>query len=209
VPSSNCISLKRTPCGFAITVANSRKFNVWRKDGAWHKGRTKLTARLDRILNPTVTSVRFTKEDSAFDSAEDKVPPPSPPGRLTSRDRRRFFEEMNRLCAARLGASLDEEALIERACVRTGTPINAAKQWIAATIQVENDVPDQNKGVAEDSISAAAPIPKDRGYSNPARSRQVTDPNARRSNGLSPTGVETELDRHEALGQLSSAKAMP
>jgi hypothetical protein len=203
------ISLKRTPCGFAITVANSRKFNVWRKDGTCHQGRTKLPGGLDRTTSPTATFVRSTKEDSAFDSAENKISPPSPLGGLTSRDRRRFFEEMNRLCAARLGASLDEEALIERACVRTGTPIKAAKQWLAATIRVEGDMPDLNKADAEDSISAAAPIPKDRGYYNPARSRQVTDPNARRSNGLSPTGMEAELDRHEVLAQLSSAKAMP
>lgn len=59
----------------------------------------------------------------------DHSPAPAP----TSRDRRFFFQELNRIYAAAEGAPISEEAAIERACERTGTPYEFATEWVALT----------------------------------------------------------------------------
>jgi helix-turn-helix protein len=59
--------------------------------------------------------------------------PPTPQGGfgLTSRDRRNFFKELNRIYGARQGSVVCEEDAIRTACVNTGTPFEAAKGWVA------------------------------------------------------------------------------
>jgi hypothetical protein len=131
------LALKRSPYGFVIAVLNSRKFGIWRSDKVGHPERPRKSARLDNSADQVDELVRFTKEDSVVDSARRQDLPLNPQWGLTSRDRRKFFDELDRLCGASFGSGVDEELLIARACVRTGTPLEVAKEWIAASLGLE------------------------------------------------------------------------
>jgi hypothetical protein len=67
------VGLKRTPYGFIITVANSRKIDIWRGDKNCHPERTKMPVRWDKSAGQTDKIVRSIKEDSAVDSAVDST----------------------------------------------------------------------------------------------------------------------------------------
>ena len=67
------IGLKRDPYGFIITVAKSRKFNIWRADKNGHPERTKMPVRADKSAGQTANFVRSIKEDTAVDSAVDSA----------------------------------------------------------------------------------------------------------------------------------------
>jgi hypothetical protein len=131
------VALRRHPYGFVITVANSCKFRIWSSGKISQADRLRMPVGSDGSADPTDRIGRCTKEDSAVDSANRRNTPPTPQGGLTSRDRRKLFEEIDRICKARQGSNVDEEELMRLACVRTGTPIEAAKEWVAATLGLE------------------------------------------------------------------------
>ena len=73
---------------------------------------------------------------SAPESIEPKTlnlfpPTPQRGAGLTSRDRRIFFKELNRIYAKSIGAIVNEDDAIRQACIRTGTPFETAKAWVA------------------------------------------------------------------------------
>jgi hypothetical protein len=78
-----------------------------------------------------MANVKQKIADSDSDSDKKQIPPNPPSGGLTSRDRRNFFKELNLIYAASQGASLNEDDAIARACVKTGTPPEVAKNWVA------------------------------------------------------------------------------
>jgi hypothetical protein len=77
--SGGYISLTRRPYGFVITVANSRKFDIWRSSKGGHSDHAKISPRVDKSAGQMAGFVRSNKEDSAVDSTQKQQIPPSPP----------------------------------------------------------------------------------------------------------------------------------
>jgi hypothetical protein len=71
------------------------------------------------------------KEEKTKTETETLFPPTPLSGGLSSRDRRNFFSELNRIFKASEGSGADEQAAIAKACVITGTPLAIGKEWVA------------------------------------------------------------------------------
>jgi hypothetical protein len=142
------IRLKRTPYGFVITVAKSRKFNIWRSVKNGHPDRPNLTVRSGNSAAQKDTNVRSNNEDPAVDAAQRHIIPPYPPlGSLTARQRKDLAKELDRIYAGSVGRSKDAEfevEAIEKACVRLVIPFDQAQKAIA-----ESFAPPANKKFGE------------------------------------------------------------
>jgi hypothetical protein len=71
------------------------------------------------------------KEEKTKTKTETLFPPNPLSGVFSSRDRRKFFSELNRIYNASQGSDVDEQEAIAKACVITGTPLAIGKQWVA------------------------------------------------------------------------------
>jgi hypothetical protein len=126
------IELKRSPYGFVITVANSKKFGIWGPDKSGHPDRTKMPVRSDKSADQTDRIVRCIKEDTAVDSAQRQNLPLNPPsGDLTPRQLHNLSKEINGFFAARVGSNVSEEEALRTACVRLCLPLEEAREAIA------------------------------------------------------------------------------
>ena len=98
----------------------------------------------ERHTFSSTAQLNATRSGNKEDKTETKTKPKHPPTplfegvadnfsqqHLTSRDRRLFFEELNRIYAASQGAVVQEEDAIRIACVNTGTPLESAREWVA------------------------------------------------------------------------------
>jgi hypothetical protein len=125
------IGLKRAPYGFIITVANSRKFNIWRSDKNGHSDRTRPPVRSDKSAGQTDKIVRCIKEDTAVDSTQRQILPPTPQRGLTPRQLHNLSKEMDHFYEARVGSNVSEEEALRTACVRRCLPLDLARVALA------------------------------------------------------------------------------
>jgi hypothetical protein len=133
------IGLKRTPYGFIISVANSKKFNIWRSDknvrSLEKREWPKMTERVAKN-GPLVTkNGHSNKEDTAVDTPERLIPPIVPlSGGLTPRQLKNLSKELNQIYQANVGRDDGpdfEDQAIRTACLRLCLPLDAARKAIS------------------------------------------------------------------------------